>query len=227
MFKKRKKEEGSHSSFMLTYTNLMMLLMTFFIVLVSMGRIQEEKVKIGMYSFREAFFSGGLGMLFGSKKPIDFKYLIQQERIKLQKKISTSLEKTLEKEKKKVEIVPVKEGIALRIPGEILFDLGKAELKPEAKKILDKLVPVFKKYNYPVKVEGHTDNLPIHTKRFPSNWELSAARAINVVKYLEKRGINKDLLSAVGYGEYHPLFPNDTPDHRLRNRRVEIKIAIP
>jgi len=206
---KRKIEGKPKSGFLLTYANLMILLMTFFIVFVSMGRIEEEKVKIGMYSFREAFFSGGSGILFGKRKPIDFNYLIEQERIKLQKKISASLEEALEEEKKKIEIVPVQEGVTLRLPGEVLFDLGKAELKPEAQKILNQVIPVLEKYQYPVRVEGHTDNLPIHTERFPSNWELSAARAINVVKYLEKKG------------------PNDTPSLRARNRRVEIVINLP
>jgi len=219
--------EKPKSSFMLLYANLMMLLMTFFIVLVSMGRIEEEKVKIGVYSFRQAYFSGGIGMLFGEREPIDFEYLIEQERIKLQKKISASFEKTLKEGKNMVEIVPSKEGVTLRLPGKILFDLGKAELKEEAKKILDEIIPVLKSYTYPVRVEGHTDNLPIHTERFPSNWELSSARAISVVRYLERKGLQRDLLSAVGYGEYRPLFPNDTPEHRAKNRRVEIKIILP
>jgi len=227
MLHRRKIEEKPKSSFMLLYANLMILLMTFFIVLVSMGSIEKEKVKIGLYSFREAFFSGGVGTLFGKRKPIDFDHLIQQERMKLQRKLSESLQQALQEEREKIEIVPVKEGISLRVPGKILFDLGKAELKLEAKKILNRVVPVLKKYQYPVRVEGHTDNLPIHTERFPSNWELSAARAISVVKYLEEKGMDKQLLSAVGYGEYRPLFPNDTPEQRARNRRVEIVINLP
>jgi len=224
---KKRSDEGSRSSFMLTYANLMILLMTFFIVLVSMGQIEEKKLKIGLYSFREAFFSGGAGILFGREKPLDFDYLIQQEKMKLQKKLSASLKEILGEERKAIEIVPGAEGVILRLPGRILFDLGEAELKPEARKILDKLVPALKEYQYQVRVEGHTDNLPIHTERFPSNWELSAARAINVVKYLEKKGVNRQLLSAVGYGEYRPLFPNNTPQDRTRNRRVEIVIKIP
>jgi len=227
MLHRRKIEEKPKSSFMLLYANLMILLMTFFIVLVSMGSIEKEKVKIGLYSFREAFFSGGVGTLFGKREPIDFDHLIQQEKMKLQRKLSESLQQALQEEREKIEIVPVKEGISLRVPGKILFDLGKAELKLEAKKILNRVVPVLKKYQYPVRVEGHTDNLPIHTERFPSNWELSAARAISVVKYLEEKGMDKQLLSAVGYGEYRPLFPNDTPEQRARNRRVEIVINLP
>jgi len=227
MFLKRKKQKEVRSSFTLLYANLMVLLMTFFIVLVSMGKMEKEKVKIGIYSFREAFFSGGAGVLFGEKEPIDFDHLIRQEKIKLQEKISTSLKEALKEEKKQLEIVPTDEGIAVRFPGKILFDLGEAKLKPEAKQILNQILPVLKKYNYPLRVEGHTDNLPIHTEKFPSNWELSTARAINVIKYLGEKEIDKELLSAVGYGEHRPLFPNDTPEHRAANRRVEIVIILP
>ncbi|MDK2959817.1 MAG: chemotaxis protein MotB, partial [Bacillota bacterium] len=74
-------------------------------------------------------------------------------------------------------------------------------------------------------VEGHTDNLPINTYRFPSNWELSTARATTVVRYLaEKHGIPPDRLSAAGYGEWRPVAPNDTPEHRAQNRRVDIVV---
>jgi len=75
-------------------------------------------------------------------------------------------------------------------------------------------------------VEGHTDNLPIHTERFHSNWELSAARAISVIKYLHQNGIPQERLSALGYGEYRPVAPNDTPEHRSLNRRIEILIKV-
>lgn len=211
-------------SFMLLWATLMMLVMTFFIVLVGMGTMKKEKTMVAVASFREALLTGGVGILWGGKKPLSFDYLIARERMKIKKKLFSSLEKALE-EVKKVGwgISLVERGVVLRFPGEILFDLGKAELKPEAKELLDKIVPVLKEnYLYSVWVEGHTDNLPIYTEKFPSNWELSAARAVNVVKYLERRGLEKERLFAVGYGEYRPLLPNDTPEHRAFNRRVEI-----
>ena len=77
-----------------------------------------------------------------------------------------------------------------------------------------------------VRVEGHTDNVPINTKRFPSNWELSTSRAVNVIKYfIRQRKVKPQRLSAVGYGESKPVFSNDTPENRARNRRVEIVIV--
>lgn len=228
MARKLRSQKQGGFSFMLLWATLMMLVMTFFIVLVGMGTMKKEKAMVAVASFREALLSGGIGILWGGKKPLSFDYLIKQERMKIKKKLFGSIEKALEEVKKAGwGIFMVERGVVLRFPGTTLFDSGKAELKPEAKELLDKIVPVLKEnYLYSVWVEGHTDNLPIYTEKFPSNWELSAARAINVVKYLEKRGLKKERLSAVGYGEYRPLLPNDTPEHRAFNRRVEIGINV-
>ena len=212
---------------MVLYANLMTLLMTFFIVLVSMGSIQEEKVKAGVGAFRKALLSGGLGILW-ENKPVSFDYLIQQEKMRIRKEISASLKKSLETEMKKegLAVATTEEGVVLKLPGKVLFDLGKAELKPGAKKTLNRVISLLKKYPYNIQVEGHTDNLPIHTERFHSNWELSAARAISVIKYLHQNGIPQERLSALGYGEYRPVAPNDTPEHRSLNRRIEILIKV-
>ncbi len=88
---------------------------------------------------------------------------------------------------------------------------------------MDTIAQAIKKVSYSVRVEGHTDNVPIQTPRFPSNWELSVGRAVNVVKYFaEVSDMNPQRLSAVGYGESRPVVPNDTPLNRAKNRRVEI-----
>ena len=108
----------------------------------------------------------------------------------------------------------------------LLFNFGKADINPGGLAFLDKLAALLQKVPYPVRVEGHTDNVPIHTARYPSNWELSIARAVSVVKYFAEIGtINPQRLSAVGYGETRPLAPNDLPANRTRNRRVEIVLA--
>ena len=108
----------------------------------------------------------------------------------------------------------------------LLFDFGKANINPGGLAFLDKMAALIEKIPYPVRVEGHTDNVPIHTARYPSNWELSIARAVNVVKYFAQSGkINPQRLSAVGYGQTRPLVLNDSPVNRTRNRRVEIVIV--
>jgi chemotaxis protein MotB len=116
-------------------------------------------------------------------------------------------------------------GLTIRFLDTALFDLGQADLKPEARAILDNVASILRSLPNPIRVEGHTDNLPINTYRFPSNWELSTARATTVVRYLaEKHGIPPDRLSAAGYGEWRPVAPNDTPEHRAQNRRVDIVV---
>ncbi len=102
------------------------------------------------------------------------------------------------------------------------FESGKATLTDEMVEKIDKIYPILKKLSeeYEIIVEGHTDNVPINTPQFPSNWELSTARATTVVKYLISKGIPPPKISAIGYGEFRPVVSNDTPENRQKNRRV-------
>ncbi|MGC8867160.1 MAG: OmpA/MotB family protein [Elusimicrobiales bacterium] len=102
------------------------------------------------------------------------------------------------------------------------FESGKADITDEMIEVIDKIFPSLKKLSqdYEIIVEGHTDNVPINTAQFASNWELSTARATTVVKYLIAKGINPSKISAIGYGEFRPVAPNDTPQNRQKNRRV-------
>jgi len=116
-------------------------------------------------------------------------------------------------------------GLIVRFAEQVFFDLGEATLKPEAMTALRKIAPVLKELPNALRVEGHTDNWPIRTERFPSNWELSVHRATNVVRFLiEEQGFDPDRLSAAGYAEYRPIRPNDTAENRAVNRRVDIVI---
>jgi chemotaxis protein MotB len=129
-------------------------------------------------------------------------------------------------EKGEIRLKRYKTKTIINIDNSILFDSGKAEVKEGVKKSLSKIATALN--NFPennIQVEGHTDDVPIHTAKFPSNWELSAARALAVVKFfVDKTDANPRKLSAVGYGEYRPLVPNDTPENRRLNRRVDIVI---
>jgi chemotaxis protein MotB len=116
-------------------------------------------------------------------------------------------------------------GLVIRFVEGVLFDSGKADIKNEARAILDKIAPLLIDTHRHIRIEGHTDNLPINTREFPSNWELSTARAVNVVKYfIEKHNFSPYILSAAGYGEYRPIAPNDSDKNRALNRRVDIII---
>ncbi len=107
----------------------------------------------------------------------------------------------------------------------ILFNVGEAEINPAGFPALDRIGAILARVPNRVRIEGHTDDLPIHSTRFPSNWELSTARAVNVLRYLVEVGhIAPQRLSAAGYGKSKPILPNDTPGNRARNRRVEILV---
>jgi chemotaxis protein MotB len=112
----------------------------------------------------------------------------------------------------------------------VFFDSGKAELKPESLALLDALQFILadnQEILSMIRVEGHTDNLPIHTAQFPSNWELSSARANNVLRYILEQPpfvLNAQKLNTSGYGEWHPIASNDTADGRLLNRRVDFVV---
>ena len=131
-----------------------------------------------------------------------------------------------EKRLKKFANVKIdKEGIRIIFRSPIIFDLGKAELKPEIISVLSAVAKVIREMPNEIVVEGHTDDKPIVSGEFRSNWELSTARAFSVIRYFIEQGIDSRRLSAIGYGEYRPLYPNDTEEHRAYNRRIEIDIV--
>ncbi|KXS39482.1 MAG: chemotaxis protein MotB [Halomonadaceae bacterium T82-2] len=115
-------------------------------------------------------------------------------------------------------------GLNLRIQDHLLFASGQADLTRPGATVLHRLVALLERTRGTISVEGHTDDVPIHTARFPSNWELSSARASAVLRYLQEQGITADRLRAIGYADTRPLRPNDSPDDRAANRRVELVI---
>lgn len=118
-----------------------------------------------------------------------------------------------------------KDWVEIDIKSKVLFSSGRASLNPEANEVLQKITAILNKYSNPVSVEGYTDNQPISTPQFPSNWELSSARAAAVVRALITQGLAASRLAAVGYAEYHPIAPNDTAEGRATNRRVSLIIT--
>jgi chemotaxis protein MotB len=127
---------------------------------------------------------------------------------------------------KNVEIEQLKGQLSVRMLDKIVFRSGSADILPSGMEVLDKLAEALKGNTDTIRVEGHTDDTPISAKlqaKFPSNWELSAARAAGVARYFEtKQGIDPKRLEAVGFSMYQPVAPNDSPDNKQRNRRVEI-----
>ena len=112
--------------------------------------------------------------------------------------------------------------LVVRMKSKLLFGEGQANLGAQAEVVLGELVQLLAKLPQKVRVEGHTDDVPMRSEQFPSNWELSSARAISVVRYLEEHGVDRQRLSAAGYGEFHPIAANDGAERRSLNRRVEL-----
>ena len=128
---------------------------------------------------------------------------------------------------KQIKLQMMEKGLVITVVGDLLFDSGKAKIRSEARPLLDKVAAILKDNmaQFNVGIEGHTDNVPIKSSGWKSNWELSTARALSVLHYLlNEQGISPERLSAIGYGEYRPVASNDTKDGRKQNRRVEIVI---
>ncbi|HEB85054.1 MAG TPA: flagellar motor protein MotB [Bacteroidetes bacterium] len=223
---KKKREEcpAGTPAWMVTYGDMMTLLLTFFVLIVSFSSVEQVKFKAAISSIQE-----GLGMWpenAGILPSIVMKEMAKraQQQSEMVEDISEALEQIGMIES--VEVYTTPSGVRLIISNNTLFESGQADLKPEFLSLLAEIAATIKAKPYSeVRVEGHTDNVPIHTSQFPSNWELSAARALAVTKYFVFRGgLDPKKLSAVGYGEYRPRATNATPNGRARNRRVEIYI---
>jgi chemotaxis protein MotB len=131
--------------------------------------------------------------------------------------------------KGEVTITQLKDKLTLSMVEKVLFDSGSAEIKKDGKKVLDRVAEILKKVtDKQIRVEGYTDNVPIGTaltEKFATNWELSAARSTTVVRYLQDKGVDPQILSAAGYSEYRPIASNDTEEGRAKNRRIEIVLV--
>jgi len=160
---------------------------------------------------------------------------LEKSREEKVQEVSKTYTQMIEKMKSEIEdgqvtITELRGRLTVNMVDAILFDSGMADIRPEGRKILQKVVDVIGQVeDKAIRVEGHTDNVKIGgvlARVFPSNWELSAARAINVARYLQRLGVDPALLSAAAYGEYRPVSENETLEGRAKNRRIEI-VLIP
>ncbi len=211
-------------AWMVTYGDLMTLLLTFFVIIVSFSTIEIEKFRAAIGSFR-----GALQLWNPSDKGAS---LIQNKKTSYSSspvsEVAEEIQEIIEEEglDSVVEVHQAGSGVRIIFADPVLFDEGKDDLKPSIVPILKRVIKVaVKSESDEVVIEGHTDDTPIHTSRFPSNWELSAARALKVLKLFQSNDFNPDKLVAVGYGEYRPrkeLPLKATREEKGVNRRVEI-----
>jgi chemotaxis protein MotB len=221
-----KKPDGSPGGrWEIVYSCFVLILLCFFIMLSSFSTMEAAKVMQFVKSFvtavsilpRGVKFEKGLAVVSDSADLVDTK----SELAKIFQTLEDlAYEFNLEKE---IDFVHTREGLVMRMSEHALFGLGSADIATEAIPLLQKVGVIIAKTDYLIRIEGHTDNLPIHTERYPSNWELSTARAVNVLRYfIKNHNIDARRLAAEGFGEFHPLVANDTPQNREKNRRVEI-----
>ncbi|WP_120464175.1 flagellar motor protein MotB [Paenibacillus aceti] len=239
-------EEHSDESWLLPYSDLMTLLLAMFIVLFGMSSVNAEKFKAVSDAFTNALggsiFEGGTGILddgsFSTsgankmpKNPEDFKASVGELKRREQENLE-GLKKQLDtyiKQNGLTDDLDTKlnqSQLMITISDKALFASGEAEVRQDARKLAEAISAMLEEFpDYEVIVSGHTDNVPISNKEFPSNWDLSSARALNFMKILmQNTHLDPKKFSAIGYGEYHPVSPNDTSSGRAQNRRVEVSI---
>lgn len=228
---KANKDEGSSGGgWQVVYSGFILIMLCFFIMLSSFSTMEEAKIMQFVRSFISAvsILPGGLKFEPGTAVVPKAPDMVQAKD-KLAQVFAdlNSLSKMYGLEDG-IELTQTADGLSMRLSDHALFNLGEADVTPEALPILKKIGSIVAKTDYLVRIEGHTDDLPISTVAFPSNWELSTARAVNVLRYLtEKFNLPQQRVSAVGFGEHQPIAPNDSPAGRAKNRRVEIFFSKP
>lgn len=222
------------ASWIVTFSDMMTLLLAFFVLLFAMSETQMDdfaelmaslKSAIGKQEVPEAGTREGLSMMDVQS---DAQPHAVDELGALVKKELNDFESQAEefivanKLSGQVQVEQDGRGAVITISDLILFPSGAAEVLSDAQGILLNIKELLTQFDYHVKVEGHTDNIPINTDIFPSNWELSANRASKIVRFFIENGVSPDRLSAEGFAEYRPIGDNSTPEGRAKNRRVEI-----
>ncbi|HVN48892.1 MAG TPA: flagellar motor protein MotB [Bacteroidota bacterium] len=226
LLKKKKHTESDNTDrWLLTYSDLITLLLGLFVILYGMSKIDTEKYGQVVAALGGVFGRETAGVLNGNDHVMPGGVSpLQAER----NRILSTLEKALGGTQKQglVTFSQNERGVTVHLMEALLFNSGSADLKSSSYKILDTLGSIIKRLPNDIRIEGHTDDVPIHTDRFPSNWHLSVNRAVNTGYYmLNQYGLNAEKVSVVGYAEYRPLVPNTSEENRARNRRVDIIIV--
>lgn len=236
-------EEAGAPAWMATFGDMMSLLLTFFILILSFANMDVIKFSAAVGSLRDAFgtrqvdpgereaFASTLIRL--SEDPtsrviqvIDLPQRLRVAEADLLRRVQLML--ATHDLEKLAEAQQTARGVVVRVRGQLLFDPGSARLRPEAFVVLREIAELIRDVENDVSIEGHTDDQPIRSAEFPSNWHLSADRAIAALQYLnDVEEIPARRLSAAGFAAMKPLVPNDTPEHRVENRRVEFVFQRP
>lgn len=220
--KKKKKEEGGGApDWMVTYSDMVTLLLTFFVLLLSMASLDQVKFSQAAGSLRGAFgvFGGKDRQEMSPPTVIEFSPIQDDLVQRLYNRILTKFNRI--KLDPRIKVVKNRGAVVLRVQDSILFASGSSEVKEEAKPTLKKIAQLVKPLPFQLRIEGHTDDAPIAGED-TTNWDLSVDRSTSVLKYFMRQDLFPlDRMSAVGYGAQKPLVPNTSPENRAKNRRVD------
>jgi len=234
--------ETGAPAWMATMADMFSLLLTFFVLLLSFANTDVVKFRMMLGSVRDAFgvrteHPGDI--MARATSPVEFSDSESTPHLEVFPTQTTASSGRFEAESaamkaeldavvddldlgRMIEVLGTRRGLVVRVKGQLLFGPGSAQLRPESFVFLDEIGRLTRIFAHPLSVEGHSDDGAIRTERFPSNWDLSAARAIAAVRYLiDARQLDPGLLSVAGYGATRPLAPNDSSENRARNRRIE------
>ncbi|WP_320172026.1 OmpA family protein [Maridesulfovibrio sp.] len=221
-------EEGL-PPWMATFADMVTLLLCFFVLLLSFANNDVAKFKELLGSIRDAFGvtverreADNLALVPSDLKRKEIKMDSNDKRLLgLVLRIKALINED-DATRKSTGVKADQDGVLVSTDTASLFQPGTAQLKPGATKVLDKVISIMKDHNYNLVVRGHTDNQETPSRKYPTNWELSSARAASALRYIiEKGGIEPKRLKAVGYADTQPLVKNDTEENRRKNRRVE------
>ncbi len=248
MARRPKQEEyENHERWLVSYADFITLLFAFFVVMYSISSVNEGKYRVLSSSLVSAFSDSAKSLepiQYGtplrtpivqhqsmlddedaiSRTGIDYEIMPNRKQLSEMQKITDEIERMLKKliEEELVTVSKTNLGVEIEIKSSMLFSSGSANLAEKAKPALNKIAKILGKIDNDINVEGFTDNVPIHTLMYPSNWELSSARASSVVRLFVSSNIASKRLKVIGFGEFQPVADNNTVEGRNRNRRVTI-----
>lgn len=244
--RRSEEEHDNHERWLVSYADFITLLFAFFVVMYAISSVNEGKYKVLSNALNNAFsnVTGQPGAkpltITQGAPPIPPKVVGKPSLSPEQKKIE---ERKVEDRQKmrnvakdimdtlqplvaqgKVRLLETSRGVTIEINDSVLFPVGQAKLQPASMSAMRAIGEVLARADFPITIEGHTDNVPIATAQFPSNWELSAVRATSVLRLFNESGVGAERLTAIGYGDTRPLETNTTLEGRARNRRVSVLI---
>jgi chemotaxis protein MotB len=218
---------GGTDRWLLSYADFVTLLLAFFVTMYGISTVDSKKLQPAVSSLRVAFEgeappegpvpvreAGSIVPKAPVRRPLD----------DVQAELATQLDDAIKAGR--LELIRDPRGLVVSLPESATFAVGSTEVTDGARELIARVASVVRDRRIALTIEGHTDDVPIHTRMFRSNWELSTARASAVIAFLvEALGFDPTRLSAAGYGEFHPRVANDTAENRARNRRVDIVIV--